>query len=381
MEPTTAPLLALVLMVKDEARSAAAIVASVRDQIDAYVVLDTGSTDGTQAILKEALAGLPGVFVEEPFVDFATSRNRSLALLEGVATFGLLLSGDETLSDPARAVRAACATLRPFRAETPNASALNLRVAYGNLAFDSTRVVRAGAGWRYAGVVHEALVCDGAPPPSGRVEGAIVVHAGADPERKRLRLYKDLELLREQTRRDPADARATFYLAQTLEDLGMNAEAHAIYRRRVELAGWRDEAYEAAFRVARTAHRLARPWPEVQQLYLEAHALDARRAEPLFALAQHWHALNEHALAWLFAARGAALPYPETALFVDRAVYAWKLADLAAVHGFYVGEYEAGERFAHQVVEACPGEPRLLANLAHYLARRPAAPLESGATP
>src|SRR6185436_6221997 len=72
------PLLGLVMIVKDEATRINAVLASYRPYIDAWTILDTGSTDGTQDLVKRALEGIPGRLFEEPFVDFAASRNRAL---------------------------------------------------------------------------------------------------------------------------------------------------------------------------------------------------------------------------------------------------------------------------------------------------------------
>lgn len=333
-----APLLALALLMKDEARSAAAVVASARPACDAVALLDTGSTDDTPDLVRAAAGDLPVVAATEPFVDFAASRNRSLDLAAATgATFALWLSGDETLTDPA-ALRSFCAQVRDEGG--PGHDAYNVPVEYAGLRFDSARLVRLGAGWRFVGVVHEVLCAPGEPPPSRRVPGCAVVHAGADPERKRRRLYKDLELLREALRASPSDARTQFYLAQTLEDLGMHAQAHEAYARRVGLGGWVEERYEAAYRAARTAHVLGRPWPDVQQLYLAAHAVDPRRAEPLHAVAQRWANAGEPALAWLFASRGAALPFPrDCTMFVQADVYRWRLAELAADAAAALGEF------------------------------------------
>ncbi len=92
-------LVALVMIVKDEAASIAATLALVRPFVDRWTLLDTGSTDGTPALARAALAGLPGDLFEEPFVDFGATRSRALELAGDGCTFTLMLSGDETLRD------------------------------------------------------------------------------------------------------------------------------------------------------------------------------------------------------------------------------------------------------------------------------------------
>lgn len=65
------------------------------------MILDTGSSDGTQGIIRKACKKLklPLELYEEPFVDFAATRNRVLQLASNKTEFVLMLSGDETLEN------------------------------------------------------------------------------------------------------------------------------------------------------------------------------------------------------------------------------------------------------------------------------------------
>nr|WP_293767360.1 hypothetical protein [Sporichthya sp.] len=42
----------------------------MRDHIDHWLIVDTGSTDGTQELIRTMLAGIPGEVVERPWVTF-----------------------------------------------------------------------------------------------------------------------------------------------------------------------------------------------------------------------------------------------------------------------------------------------------------------------
>ncbi len=78
--------------------------ASLSGVVDAVAVLDTGSVDGTTAILKAAAAdrdGPPLSWQTRVFDDFGRARQ---AALDGVATpWALWIDGDEALSEPLRA--------------------------------------------------------------------------------------------------------------------------------------------------------------------------------------------------------------------------------------------------------------------------------------
>ena len=71
--------------------------ASVRPWIDAWAIVDTGSTDGTQDLVREALAGIPGELFERPWVDFGHNRSEAIALAERRSDYLLFLDADEEL--------------------------------------------------------------------------------------------------------------------------------------------------------------------------------------------------------------------------------------------------------------------------------------------
>src|ERR1017187_2429569 len=64
----------LCMIVKDEAHIIERCLDSVMGHITGWVIVDTGSTDGTQDLIREELADIPGVLLEEPFVNFSVNR-------------------------------------------------------------------------------------------------------------------------------------------------------------------------------------------------------------------------------------------------------------------------------------------------------------------
>ncbi|MFT3773505.1 MAG: glycosyltransferase [Minicystis sp.] len=362
-------LITLSMIVKDEAKTLSRTLASAKPFIDRYVILDTGSTDGTQDLIRRELLGVPGQVFEEPFVDFSTSRNRALDLAGQETEFVMWLDADDELVG-GKQLRAFLERERTNRAR--DREAYYVRVEMG-IRFDSPRVARTRAGWRFRGVVHEILMHPDRPPPAHRIPDVLIRHEpGADSaERSRRRWERDAKLLGQAAERDPSDTRSAFYLAMTYLWLGRYDEAEAAFRRRIALGGWAEEVYESKMALARIAAGKGLSWHEIQDRYLDAHAFAPHRAEPLYAVALHHDGLGQHALTFLFARRGHEIPLPvKDSLFVDEAVYTWKLADLVATSGFWIGEYEVGEAAARQAVRACPGDARLERNLGFYVDRK-----------
>lgn len=363
------PLLALSMIVKDEARSIGRTLASVRPFIDRWAIVDTGSTDETREIVRSEMASLPGELTEAPFVDFATTRNLALDRCGDRTELVLWLDADDELFGGEE--------LRSFlmgerAASGPDRDAYLLCVDAG-VSFYSARIVRSRSGFRFRGAVHEVLAHPTKPPPSRKVPGSKILHR---PEsdgiaRTHARRERDLQLLRQALAKDPADARAAFYLAMTYLWLARFAEASAAFARRIELGGFAEEVYLSKMGLAEAAQGLGEPWSAVLERYLDAHAFAPQRAEPLHRIALHYNAQGQHALCLLFARRALDIPYPERDVhFIDRDVYTWRLHDLVGSSAYWLGEYELGERSARIALSQRPGDARLARNLEFYEKRK-----------
>ena len=70
------------MIVKNESKAIRKLLESVKNIIDYWVIFDTGSTDGTQDIIREFLQDIPGELHERPWVDFAHNRNEALVVAQ-----------------------------------------------------------------------------------------------------------------------------------------------------------------------------------------------------------------------------------------------------------------------------------------------------------
>lgn len=312
-------LLTLTMIVKNEAPTIARTLESVREYIDYWVILDTGSHDATPGIVREVLSEVPGTFYHVPFVDYSFTRNAGLDLCGTDSDFILWLDADDVVENPA-ALRAALEDER--NATGPDREAYYLSVRMGGVVFDQARVLRSRAGWRFQGAVHEVLTCPGKPPPSLRIPGVTVQHTQASPERSRARWEKDVELLRKAIAKDPTDTRAQFYLGLTYAWLGQEQEAVCALSHRARMGGWKEEVFYAKLAEARAMRRAGYAWHEVLGNYLEAYEVAPHRAEPLFDIATHYSSMGDHAAAKLFYEAAAKIPFPHgDSLFVEEGAY------------------------------------------------------------
>src|SRR5438445_9209653 len=87
----------LSMIIKNEAPVIERCLASVKPFVHAWAISDTGSTDGTQDIVRRVMADLPGELIERPWVDFSTNRNEALELARKHGDYALIIDADEVL--------------------------------------------------------------------------------------------------------------------------------------------------------------------------------------------------------------------------------------------------------------------------------------------
>jgi glycosyltransferase involved in cell wall biosynthesis len=92
------PSICLCMIVKDEAGVIERCLRSVLGLIDRWVICDTGSTDGTQELVRSSLEEIDGDLHQRPWVDFGHNRTEVMELARGTADYLLLLDADMTVT-------------------------------------------------------------------------------------------------------------------------------------------------------------------------------------------------------------------------------------------------------------------------------------------
>ena len=87
----------LCMIVKDEAPVIVRCLESVRPIIDYWIIVDTGSTDGTQDLIEKYFHDVPGELHQRPWVDFAHNRSEALVLARKHGDYSLIIDADDAL--------------------------------------------------------------------------------------------------------------------------------------------------------------------------------------------------------------------------------------------------------------------------------------------
>ncbi len=333
------------MIVKDEAPVIRRCLESVRPLIDTWVIVDTGSTDGTQDIIREVYGDLPGELHERPWKGFDGSRTEAIELARPRADYLLFMDADDVM-DVKPGSRLPELTLDAYR----------LTISGGTYNYRRRALVSTRLPWRYVGVLHEYLDC-GTTYSLGTLEGATIVIVGGGGRSRdrsaRDKYLADAEILRRGLVAEPDNERYVFYLGQSLRNAGEFEQALEAYDRRAAMGGWDEEVFCARLFAAQLAEELERPAAEVLERYLGAHGSRPTRAEALGGLAR-WCRVNGERwpLAHLFARQAAQLPYPgDDHLFVEAEWYEWGALDELAVSAYWVGAHEEAERCGERLLK------------------------------
>lgn len=329
------------MIIRNEAHVIGRCLQAVKPLIDTWVIVDTGSTDGTQALVRSVLHDVPGHLHERPWRNFGHNRSEAIQLARGAADYLLFLDADDILEAPP------AYTWPPLELD-----AYELPIVHGDLRYRRIALVREALGWRFIGVLHEYPECDVTNPRRGCLEELRLTYGG-DGARSRAgqaaKYLADAALLEDGLRTEPDNARYAFYLGQSYRDAGRLEAALSAYDRRIAMPGFDQETYCARLEAARLARRLLRPSAEVFERFLLAHQARPSRAEPLGELAVWCREVGPRwPLAYLFASRAIQLPQPDEVLFVETAWYQWRALDEYAIAAYWNGLYAQ----SHQACDA-----------------------------
>ena len=372
------PKLILNTIVKNESHCILKMLESAAQISDAIVIADTGSTDGTQDLIRKfgEEKGIPTYVFERPFDDFEKSRNFGMQKARDVVQelgwnpndcWTWWCDADETIIvDP------------KFNKAQFNKDLFMINTYIGQMKYTRNTFARVSKPFKFYGPVHEFIICEEKNITSGLAENVHVdvKMIGASWQGNIPAKYKShafvLEKYIDENRGDP---RWIFYTAQSYHDSASipdNKEENEerlrrsikYYRERVSRTdGYPEEIYYSQYRIGTIMRVLEDPWHLTHQELLKAYAIDPLRGESIKTIIDYYLQVGEWSMAYLYTKFAKVNfhgknPYPTRLLFVDEALYLWKFAEAHAAASFYCGKHDEARANYQEIVNLTKTQPQ-----------------------
>lgn len=320
--------LCLVAIVKNEAPVIERMLESVKDIIDCYSIVDTGSSDGTPEIIKKyfAAAGISGNVHHSAWKNFGANRSESFELAKDMAEYSLLMDADWKIVN------------NGFSGELTG-DAYSIELTSGDCRYRNTGIIKNSLPWKCVGAIHEYWTS----PESKEtlyLESLSILNL-ADGADKHVRFERNLNLLLQGVEDEPENARYMYYLASTYRDLKKYSEAIHWFNKRIEAGGYEEEVWHSIYQKG-----LCKIWrgdDTMSVVETMLSAIDNRkwRMEPLYHLMRFLREKKYFTTAYVLGRMLWSQQYPTyDVLFVEKDVYDWRFSDEFSLSAYYSGHKE-----------------------------------------
>lgn len=276
-------LLELIMIVKNSGNVLRDVLMEIKPYIDHWTILDTGSIDGTQDLIRECLKDVSGNLYEEPFVNFLVSRNRSIELSSKKCKYSIILDDSYILKGGQE--------LRNFlNSNNEDCYSIQITDSYNSNVYYSNRIIKSDSGKKYEKYkIHEFIPDDKfliIPDHTYIVDNPSKGHFA----RTNKRFEKDLVFLKEHYNEDPKDTRILYYLGMTNSILNRRLEALEYFKKILNIkTGSTNERYEALLYVNMNSNK---KWEKQERQLFNIIKEYPYRIEPVYELFKHEYSEN-----------------------------------------------------------------------------------------
>jgi len=319
------------MIVKNERPVIERCLNSVKEKIDYWVIVDTGSDDGTQEAIKAYLKDIPGELHERPWVNFGHNRNEALIFAKNKADYIMMIDADEVFEGPL-----------DKSSLTEGAYLTNVRMPTDqDISLHRTLLVKNDLDWKWTGVIHERLICP-YNVPAAILDNTVIRADFLDGNRcmNPRKYHKDAEVLETALLTEPENADYVYYLGQSYFNAREYAKSIDAYSRRAAMGGWDQQTFWSLYMVGLIRQSIKDPIDSVIDSYCKAYQFRPSRAEPLFRIATLYLEKGNTILAYLVLKHAMTLPKPSDSVYVENWLYDYGLEGLFADSARIMGKRE-----------------------------------------
>jgi len=321
------------MMIKNEEKVILRCLNSVKDLVDYFFIVDTGSTDNTIELVRNYFSenNLKGEIVERPWRNFGENKTEALQLAKNKSDYVIWLDADDVVLS------------NGFNKNKLVADSYYVRYD-GELDYCQLRILNNRIDWKCMGVVHTYPFSAQAKTQDEIKELKIKTYDDGSTKRD------DIKTLSEALEKEPNNKRYWFYLAQSYKDAKRYQEAINCYLKRISLGGWEEEIYYSYYKIG-YCFEMQNLFDDAKKYYLQAWEYRPSRAEPLYRLALLCRKLKDYNQAYLFSKKGLEISYPKDLLFIEKNCYNYLLLFEKSIAAYYVGNYRESYEDCLKIIE------------------------------
>ncbi len=325
------PKLCLNMIVKNEKDVIRRCLDSVIPIIDYWVILDTGSTDGTQDIIQKHLQNIPGELYESPWKTWGKSRTEAFNLAKGKGEYILFMDADDILSFDNTSWLSKLKT-----------DQYRLWRGSNHFLYEKPQIVKGDLPWRWVGVTHEYLDC---PVPYNSellTDVKYVTLDGGAGSKDPKKFAKNVALLKDGIKEEPENSRYAFYLAESYRDSGKKAKALEWFQKRVDMGGWAEEVFWSKLQIGHMLRELNCSDNLAIEAYKDAFVYRPHRPESIYFIAELCNSIGRYAEAYMYLKTYQQIKKPDQkdALFNMQWIADYGLTFQLSICSYYVGNYQ-----------------------------------------
>jgi GR25 family glycosyltransferase involved in LPS biosynthesis len=340
------------MIVKNEAH----ILSSTLDNLlkyisfDYWVISDTGSTDGTQKLIKDYFSSknIKGELFEDEWRDFGHNRTLALQYAKGKTDYLLIFDADDIINGE-------------FKLPEQTAfhhSMYNFKFGTG-VSYVRPLLINNMLDWKFNGVLHEYLSCNTKNVEGVLLDGNYYVESGrkgsrsSDPDKykKDAEVLKNAYYLELDKPNKGLSGRYAFYCAQSYKDCMMNKESIEWYKIVADkINTWNQEKFCACLSLGEL-YRREQDFENSIKYYTKSIIFDDERIDGIAFACEVLQASEHHLLCCCLGKNylGYDTP-PVNKLFLYDFCYENHIEYSCSISAFYCGIYELGYQCCKKII-------------------------------
>ncbi len=257
-----------------------------------WVISDTGSTDGTQDLIRNFFAkrGIPGELKEDAWRDFGYNRTKAFEHAYKKSDWVLVWDADDSIVGkmalPAKLEGDAYQFI--FGDET-------------GFRYTRLQMFNNHKRWKYVGVLHEYPACIDKMEKVTHVQGEYYFVSGRKGSRNNdpLKYQKDAEVLERALLEEPNNDRYAYYCGNSYMNANIHDKAIEWYKKTLKMNGWVEEKYNCCLNINEMLEGMGRAEEGIPYL-IESYKHVPNRVEGIYRLVKYYAGKEMYQVAFAF---------------------------------------------------------------------------------